>query len=206
MESKAKAYPKGPLRRELVKVCREQRRFEQAAELLRGLLKETPDDTNVAAALIQLISIEADEAGSRFQTDRQRDLNNQAISMIREYRARFPSSPVFVQAESEMAARRGDFTRAVDLTREIDKLSKTSPVGALLRARLYAAQGKTRDLAQSYQEALDRSPRLLDVRVFLGQTKLKLGDADDALRQATFVLDIEKSRPDAVLLQARTGG
>ena len=191
------------MRRELVKVYREQKRYDQAAELLRELLKETPDDTNLAAALIQVVSIEADEAGARYQTDRQRELNNQAVSMIREYRARFPSSPVFIQAECDMAARRGDFTRAIELTREIDKLSKTSPVGALLRARLYAAQGKTRDLAQSYQEALERSPRQLDVRVFLGQTKLKLGEADDALRQANMVLDIEKNRPDALLLQAR---
>jgi cellulose synthase operon protein C len=203
MEAKAKSYPNGLLRRELVKVYREQRQFGKAAELLRALLKETPDDTNLAAALIQVVSIEADEAGALSQTDRQRELNNQAASMIREYRDRFPSSPLFVQAESEMAARRGDFTRAIDLTREIDKMSKTSPMGALLRARLYAAQGKTRDLAQSYSEALDRSPRLLDVRIFLGQTRLRLGDADDALRQANMVLDIEKNRPDAILLQAR---
>ncbi len=41
--------------------------------------------------------------------------------------------------------------RAIELTREIDKLSKTSPVGALLRARIYAAQGKARDLAAGVQ-------------------------------------------------------
>jgi tetratricopeptide (TPR) repeat protein len=203
VESKAKAFPSDVLRRELVKVYREQKRFSSAAEVLRGLLKETSDDMNVAAALIQVISLEADVAAAQGNSDRQRELNGQAVGMIREYRDRFPTSPVIVQAESEMAARRGDFARAIDLTREIDKMSKTSPVGALLRARLYAAQNKPRDLAQAYQEALERSPRLLDVRVFLGQTKLKLGDADTALRQANFVLDIEKNRPDAILLQAR---
>ena len=95
--------------------------------------------------------------------------------MIREYRARFPNSLVFVQAECDMVARRGDFTRAIELTREIDKLSKTSPVGALLRARLYAAQGKTRDLAQAYQEALDRSPRQLDVACIPGADQAQAG-------------------------------
>jgi tetratricopeptide (TPR) repeat protein len=203
VEAKAKAYPKSNLKRELVKIYREQKYYEQAAGVLRELLKESPEDTNVAAALIQMISIEADEAGVRSQPDRQRDLNNQALAMIREYREKFPNSAVFVQAESETAARRGDFGRAIDLTREIDKMSRTSPVGALLRARLFAAQGKNRDLAQSYKEALDRSPRLLDVRVYLGQTKLKLGEVDDALRQANFVLDIDKNRADAILLQAR---
>ena len=83
------------------------------------------------------------------------------------------------------------------------RLSKTSPMGALLRARLYAALGQTRDLAQAYKDALDRNPRQLDLRVLLGQTKLKLGEADEALRQATMVLDAEKNRPDALLLQAR---
>ena len=39
--------------------------------------------------------------------------------------------------------------------------------------------------------------------MLLGQTKLKLGDADDALRQANMVLDVEKNRLDARLLQAR---
>ena len=102
-----------------------------------------------------------------------------------------------------MVARRGDFTRAIELTREIDKLSKTSPMGALLRARIYAAQGKPRDLAQAYKEALERAPRQLELRVLLGQTKLKLGEADEALRQANMVLDVEKNRPDALLLQAR---
>ena len=98
---------------------------------------------------------------------------------------------------------RGDLTRAIELTREIDKLSKTSPMGALLRARIYAAQGKPRDLAQAYKEALERAPRQLELRVLLGQTKLKLGDADEALRQANMVLDVEKNRLDAQLLQAR---
>ena len=76
-------------------------------------------------------------------------------------------------------------------------------MGALLRARLYAALGQTRDLAQAYKDALDRDPRQLDLRVLLGQTKLKLGEADEALRQANMVLDVEKNRPDALLLQAR---
>ena len=102
-----------------------------------------------------------------------------------------------------MAARAGDYPRAIELTHEMDKLSKASPMGALLRARIYAAQGKTRDLAQAYKDALDRAPRQLELRVLLGQTKLKLGDTDDALRQANMVLDVEKSRLDARLLQAR---
>ena len=203
LEAKAKAFPKGDLPRELVKVYRDERLYDKADRLLRDLMETSPDDTNLAAALIQVVSFEATEAAMRNQTDRQRELNNRAGAMIRDYRARFPNSTVFIHAECDMVARRGDLTRAIELTREIDKLSKTSPMGALLRARIYAAQGKPRDLAQSYKEALERAPRQLELRVLLGQTQLKLGDADEALRQANMVLDVEINRLDAQLLQAR---
>ncbi len=203
VEATAKAFPKGDLPRELVKVYRDERLYEKADKLLRELLELSPDDTNLAAALIQVVSFEATEAATRNQPDRQRELNNRAGAMIREYRARFPNSTVFIHAECDMVARRGDLTRAIELTREIDKLSKTSAMGALLRARIYAAQGKTRDLAQSYKDALERAPRQLELRVLFGQTQLKLGDADEALRQANMVLDVEKNRLDAQLLQAR---
>jgi cellulose synthase operon protein C len=203
VEAKAKAFPKGDLPRELVKVYRDARLYDKADKLLRDLLEASPDDTNLAAALIQVVSFEATEAAMRNQPDRQRELNNRAGAMIRDYRARFPNSTVFIHAECDMVARRGDLTRAIELSREIDKLSKTSPMGALLRARIYAAQGKPRDLAQSYKEALERAPRQLELRVLLGQTELKLGNADEALRQANMVLDVEKDRLDAQLLQAR---
>jgi tetratricopeptide (TPR) repeat protein len=203
VEAKAKAYPAGQFRRELVNVYREQKLYDRAAILLRELLVETPDDTNLSAALVQVVSLAAGEAGAANQPDRQRELNDQAARMIRQYRERYPNNLVFLQAECDLVARRGDFSRAIELTREIDKASKTSPMGALLRARLYAALGQTRDLAQAYKDALDRNPRQIDLRVLLGQTKLKLGEADEALRQANVVLDAEKNRPDALLLQAR---
>jgi len=203
VEAKAKAFPKGPFRRELISIYREQKLYDRAAGLLDLLLKESPEDTNLAAALVQVISLDAAEAGVNKQPDRQRELNDKATTMIRNYRDRFPNSLVFVQVECDMVARRGDFTRAIELTREIDKMSKTSPVGPLLRARLYAALGKTRDLAQAYQDALDRNPNQLELHMLLALTLLKLGEADQALRHANLVLDVDKNRPDAVLLQAR---
>jgi predicted Zn-dependent protease len=203
VESKAKAFRKGPFRRELFTVYRDLGRFEQAATLVRELLQETPDDTNLAAALVQVVSLEAAEAGARNQTDRERELSDKAAAMIAEYRARFPNNLVFLQAECDMAARRGDFARAIELTREIDLSSKTTPVGALLRARLYAALGRTRELAQAYTESLQRDPRQLEVRVLLGQARLKLGEAEEALRQAKLVLDVEKNHAAASLLEAR---
>ena len=102
-----------------------------------------------------------------------------------------------------MAARRGDFTRAIELTREIDKLSKTSPMGALLRARIYAAQGKTRDLAQAYKEALDRDPRQLELRVLLGQPSSSSEKPMTPFARQTWCSTSRKTGVDASLLQAR---
>jgi len=203
VEAKAKAFPKGPFRRELVTLYRDLKQWDRAEPLLRELHQESPDDTNLAAALIEIVSLQASEAAARSQPDRARMLNDQAASMIHEYRARFPNNLVFLQAESDLVARRGDFRRAIELTREIDKTSKTSPMGPLLRARLYAALGNLQDMAGAYSEALERSPRQLELRILLGNTKLKLRDPDEALRQANLVLEDEKDRPDAILLQAR---
>ncbi len=123
--------------------------------------------------------------------------------MLKEYRARFKNNLVFLQAECDLVQRRGDFTRAIELTREIDAISKTSAMGPLLRARLYASVGNMRELADAYKDALDREPRQLDLRILLGQAQLLLHEPDEALRQAGLVLAAEKNRPDAVLLEAR---
>ena len=105
--------------------------------------KEAPEDINLAASLIQTISLQAAEAGARNETDRERSLNEKAAVMIKDYRARYPDNLVLLQIECDLVARHGDFTRAIELTREMDKASKTSPAGCLLRARLYTMLGRT---------------------------------------------------------------
>jgi cellulose synthase operon protein C len=203
VEAKAKEFPKGPFRRELVSIYRDLRDYERAAALLRELMVEFPDDANLAAALVQIVSFQAFDARTRNQPDLERELNLKAATMLKEFRSRFEKNLVLLQAECDLVQRRGDFARAVELTREIDNISKTSALGPLLRARLYATLGKTREIADAYKEALERNPRQLDVRLLLGQTSLLLHEPDEALRQAGFVLAAEKNRPDAVLLEAR---
>ena len=69
IDSKAKADPKGPYRRMLVDVLREQREYEKADKLLRELVQESPDDVNLAAALVQVVSLEAGEAAAAGNTN-----------------------------------------------------------------------------------------------------------------------------------------
>ena len=205
VEARAKEDPKGPLRRVLVEKLREQKQYDRAEQLLAELHKEFPDESNLAAALVQIVSLQASEAASRGQSDRQRQLQDRAASMIREYRALYPGNASFLQAECDMAARRGDFTQAIALTREIDKVARTSTLGPLLRVRLFTMLGRPDEVARSYGEAIDRErgERQLEYRVLLGQVRLRMGDADEAIRQAGMVLAVDKKRIDAMILQAR---
>ena len=97
--------------------------------------------------------------------------------------------------------RRPDSRHGADPGNGQDRQGSTA--GPLTRASLYAAQGRTREVANAYAEVLERNPRQQSVRIRLGQTRLKLGEADEALRQAKLVLDVDKDEPDALLLQAR---
>ena len=62
------------------------------------------------------------------------------------------------------------------------------------------------EVAGAYAEALERERdprRQVELRVRLGQTLLENDQPEEALRQASLVLDQEKNRPEALLLWAR---
>ncbi|WP_165219292.1 tetratricopeptide repeat protein [Aquisphaera insulae] len=210
LEEKAKDDPKGTFRRFLVDVLQERRQYEDAERVLQGLVKEAPDDSGLAAALVQAISLQAAEAASAGRADRQKALDEKALSMIREDRKKFPDAVVFLQGECDLAARAGDFSRALAVTEEIDKLDPASATGPMLRARLYARQDKPAEVVRCCATALERNPRQPDVRVLMGQELLRLGRGDEALAEARTVLESNPERSDAILLQARalmsTGG
>ncbi len=205
LESKAKEDPKGPFRRMLVEKLRDAKQYERAESLLSALHQEFPDEANLAAALVQVVSLEAAEAAARGQDDRRRQLEDRAAGMIRKYRTEYPNEVSFLQAECDMAARRGDFTAALAATREIDKVAPSSTLGPLLRVRLYGVLDRAEEVAKAYGEAIDRErgARQADYRLLLGQLRLRMGDPDEAIRQSGLVLAADKRRIDAALLQSR---
>jgi cellulose synthase operon protein C len=203
VESKAKGDSRGSIPRLLAEVYREQEDYENAELTLRRLVSESPKEAALAAGLVRVTALQAAQAGERNNRDRERALFETIGGLIKDFRVRFPNEIAFLQEDCELAFRRGDVARATAITNEIDRVAKNSPVGPLLRARLYAAQGRTRDVAVAYAEALSRNPAQTDVRLLLGQTSLKLGETDEALRQAKLVLENEQDRADAVLLEAR---
>jgi tetratricopeptide (TPR) repeat protein len=193
----------GTMTRLLADVYRDQGELDSAEKTLTELVAKNPKDAKLATALVQVTGMQAVKAGDRAERDLERSYLDKTDTLIRDFRTRFPTEVAFLREDCEQAFRRGDVVRATAVTNEIDKLAKNSPVGPLLRAQIYNAQGRTSDAVDSYKEALTRNPRQPAVRVLLGQKDLAIGQTDEALKQAKLALDVEPDRADALLLAAR---
>jgi tetratricopeptide (TPR) repeat protein len=206
VEEKAKADPKGPFRRMLLNVHADLNDFAAAERVAADLVKEDPTDPSAAAAHVRMIagqSFEASRQGNRAEVKR---LDEKAAALIYEYRSRFKADSTFAQLDCELELRRGDTTRALALTQEVDALDKGSPAGPLLRAQIFTSKGQPREAATAYSEALARNPRLPEARLQLARLSLRTGQTDEALRQARFLLDADPDKPTtmaALLVEAR---
>jgi predicted Zn-dependent protease len=201
--AKARDSSDDDFRRLLVEVHAELKDYAGAERVLGELAKKNPRDPAVAANLVRLAVLQSMEAAARNDDAGRRAAEEKAAVLLRRFRPLFPGELAFVMIECDLAARRGDLVRATALTQEMDKIARSSTAGPLTRATLFAAQGRTREVAGAYAEALERNPHQPNIRILLGQARLKLGEADEALRQARLVLDTEKDDPDAVLLESR---
>jgi predicted Zn-dependent protease len=201
--AQAKKDPKGQFRRFLVDIYRDEARYAEAERIVRELLKETPEDTQLAAMQIRLVVFQAIEAANRGDTQAEKASNAQTAQLIAQFRAQFPTDPTFLQAECELAARMGKMDRALEITNEIDAMDKNSPIGPLLRAQLASTQGWTQGMVKEYGEASSRAPRRADIRLALGQANLSAGKYDEALRQANWLLESDTNTPAALVLKAR---
>ena len=136
IESKAKADPKGPYRRMLVDVLREQREYEKADKLLRELVQESPDEVESrrrAGAGRLARGGRGRRGGQRRAAAGARREGQHDDRRIPQALSRRTST--FLKAECDLVARGGDWTRAIAITQEIDKVAKSSGTGALIRAR-----------------------------------------------------------------------
>jgi predicted Zn-dependent protease len=193
----------GRFRRLLADFYRDLDLLPKALDVVRGLLKEHPDDERLMTTLIRLLAAEAVAAGQKGNRALEHTINDETARLLARFRAARPKDLALAEAECDLAARRGDMGRASVISEEIDKIDPNSPVGPLLRARIEAARGDGEAVARAYDEAISRAPRRLDLHLALGQASLALNKPDEALRQAQFVLEAEKDRPAAVILKAR---
>jgi tetratricopeptide (TPR) repeat protein len=206
VEEKARANPKGPYRRMLLTVYGDQGDYASAERTAAELVRDNPSDASAAMTQVRMIAVRSIEANRRGDRDEVRRLDDRAASLIYEYRARFKTDPLFAQLECELEIRRGDFTRALALTQEVDAMAKGSPVGPLLRAQIFANKSQPREAADAYAEALARNPRLADARLQLARLSLRNGRTDEAIRQAKYLTDAEPDSPNglaALLVESR---
>lgn len=207
VEAFAREHPKGPARLVLVAVYRERGQFEPAKAALRDLLQEQPEDApgtaRLAAQLIELVLAQAARDAAADNREGEQERFQEASTLIAQYREQFPRDLNFPRFECELAARSGDLDRAKRLARELTAMDPTSPIGPLLTARLALASNRPRESVPAFEQALERSPTRDDIRLELGRALLNLGKNDDAVKQASAVLEDENGSPQAVLLKAR---
>jgi cellulose synthase operon protein C len=206
VEERAKADPKGPCRRMLMKVYADQSDLASAERVAADLVKETPTDSEAAATQVRMLAGQSREASNRGDRKEAKRIDDKAAALIYDYRSRFKTDSTFTQLDCELELRRGDTTRALALTQELDSRSKSSPVGPLLRAQIFASKGQSREAAAAYAEALSRNPRLPEARLQLARLSLRNGQTDEALRQAKYLLDADPDKPTgmaALLVEAR---
>jgi predicted Zn-dependent protease len=206
LEEKAKANPNGPFRKMLLANYAEQGEFVAAEKLAAEIVKESPSDPTAAAAHVRMVaarSVDANRKGDRAEA---RKFDERTSTLIYDYRSKFKDDWTFLQLECELEIRRGDITRALALTQELDNVAKNSAAGPLLRAQIFAARGQNQEAAAACAEALARNPRLPEARLQLARLSLKNGKTDEAVRQARYLQDADPDKPTgmaALLVEAR---
>ena len=203
VEGLSKADPKGPWKKILVGLFRDARDYAGAERISAELARDNPSDPALAAQVARFLAAQAIEAAGKGDVKAVESLNVRTATLVRDARLKFPNDTAFLQLDCELAARKGEMTRAIAITQEIDKLTKGSSIGPLLRAQIYAVQGQTREVAAAYTEALSRNPRQPEVRLQLARASLSLGERDEAIRQTGAILDIDPDQPAALLVHCQ---
>lgn len=204
VRQQAEKGPNGALRRYLVDVLRDEGRYQEATAELEAMLAESPpDQESLAELLVRMHALQAVEAGTKGDRKAEERANAEALKLIHAFRAKYPRSVAFPQAECEYAARTGQLDKALAITREIDKIDPNSPIGPMLRGQIAAVKGWSEGAAEEFSEAVTRAPRRIDLRLALAQASLAAGRRDDAIQQAGWVLEADPEQLAALLLKAR---
>ncbi len=206
ISARAQSDPKGPWRQLLLTTYRDHNDFAAAEQVASDIVKADPADAGTAATQIQMIAAQVAEAIARSDRVEASRLDEKTAMLIDQDRTRFKNDPTFLQLDCELAIRRGDLTRAMSLTQEIDAKVKNSTVGPLLRAQIFMTKGQSQEAAAAYAEALSRNPRQPEARLQLARLSLLNGETEVAIREARFLQDADPDKPTALaaaLIEAR---
>jgi tetratricopeptide (TPR) repeat protein len=196
-----------PAAQVLIDAFRDRGQIEKAVALVEARLKRAAPASILAKQLTaQHIALIAAQAGKAEQADNkaeQKRLMEQAIGLLSTARKTEPDHLPYIELEAELALQARDFAKAKRLAEEISNKDRANAAGPVLLARVASAEGKLQDVERAYEQAVERSPARAELRLALAQAHLSSGRYDDAVRQASVVMEAERDMPSAKFVKAQ---
>jgi predicted Zn-dependent protease len=176
---------------------------EKADAIYSDLVLQNGQDLSLALERLQAIRSRIQRLNAPGERDAARALAAQLDQLIETYRGKFSDNPEIYALEAEIAAERGQLDRAIEISRKIDTINPTSPLGPLVRVRVLMPRRQWKDVAENLETAIARDPRRRDLRIQLANVRTELGQSTEALRLVSEVLEIEPKQFQASLMKAR---
>ena len=176
---------------------------EKADTLYAELIMQSGQDLTLAMERLQAMRGHASRLDDVKDKDKIRALNTQLDQLVATYRGKFSTNPEIFAFEAELAAERGQADRAIEISRKIDAMNPTSPLGPLVRIRVLMPRRQWPDIIKNMEDAIARDPRRRDLRLQLAGIYAEQGRSKDAVTLVDQLLAIEPDQVDTVLLKAR---
>ncbi len=207
LENAASANPAGPAAGVLIEAYRDRRQFDKAAVLvatrLKGLDKASAEARDWTRQGVTLLAAQAEQARQQGDSATEKRCLDEAARALAAARTQAPDDLSLLELEGDLAIQQRDLGRAHRIAQDIASRDKSTPAGALLLARIAGAENKPREAARAYEQAVERSPGRTDLRLALAKAQLSMGAYDDAVRQASWVLETEHNQPEARFVKAQ---
>lgn len=177
--------------------------FDKADAAFAELILASGQDLPLVMERLQAMKAHIARLNAEKDREQIRSLNTQLDQLVGTYKSRFANNPEVIAFEAEMAAERGLTERAIEISRKIDELNPTSPLGPLVRAKVLMPRRQWPEIMKNMEEAIARDPRRRDLRLQLAGIYAEQKRPQDAMRQVDQILAVEKENVEATLLKAR---
>jgi len=189
--------------------------FDKAKEILQQLYQAEPNNTDPIRGLLilaertgdkeavirysnELLVIEPSSENklSQIQAMLQLGILSDAEKKLESFNEKHPANELAMQMQAFLASRKGQFSKALELTNKVLEVRPNNEKAWYLRGRLHHLMGNytqaIRDLQKS--KTLSDSP---DVRIQLARTYLRVGRAEEALTELKTAVDDENAPANA---------
>ena len=177
--------------------------FDKADVLFGELVLANGQDLPLVMERLQAMKAHIGRLDAEKDRDQIRALNTQLDQLIATYRSRFANNPELFAFDAELAADRGLTDRAIELSRKIDELNPTSPLGPLVRAKVLMPRRQWPEIIKNMEDAIARDPRRRDLRLQLATIYAEQGRPKEATQHVEQILAVETDNVAATLLKAR---